>query len=497
VSLIKTINDLEHNKKYFKLQFFEPYDYQKKYYSLKGANGRVANARALISANQIGKTLGEGAEVGYHATGLYPDWWDGVRVNPNPKIVCSGKNSYRTRDLIQFELLGTPDKDDKINLGTGWIPKHLIHKIDRKPGIPGAAEKIYVKRNNGMELASILLLGYEDGPGKVMGERIDYGWLDEESPIEIWSQYVRGTIATNGFLALTATPEDGMTELIYKFMHECPDSYAMMVATWEDVNRDNPKNNGRGHLTNERIKEKLAETHPAERELRSQGIPLAGDSMIFPVPDDQIACDPFKIPDDWYEILAVDFGGDHPFAVIKYAFDPNGKKKTAYIVDAQKHRRMTISQEASIIKGMGGDKIPVAWPHDGNKQDKQSGKPIADLYRDEGVEMLDRCFSNPPEPFKEEGSGGQGIDAGLKKMYWAMTEGRFKVFRNLTDWFKEKGSYHKKDGQAVAINDDLMSASRYGYMSALDSNDDFRFAECIKKKTDFFKPIKPDYRGIV
>jgi len=486
----------EYNRKYYKIIDFAPYDYQREFYALKGSgrfSDKPAKARALISANQIGKTMSEGAEVGgYHATGEYPEWWKGCRLSPNPNIVCAGYNSYRTRDLIQKELLGTTDKDDNENLGTGWIPRHLIHKIDRKPGIPGASEKIYVKRNDNTELSSIVLLGYEDGAKKFMGERIDYGWNDEEPPIDIWNQMVRGTIATNGYLALTATPEEGMTELVYKFMHECPPSYAMMTATWEDVNKDNPKNHGRGHLTDERIEELLEEVHPSEREMRSQGIPLAGDSS-----DDRITCEPFKIPDDYFEIVSVDFGGDHYFAVVKLAFDPNGDKKRCWIVDAHRERRLTISQEASIIRGMGGDKIPVAWPHDGNKLDKASGKPIADLYREEGCNMLDKCFSNPPEPFKPEGTGGQGIDAGNKKIYWAMSEGRFKIFKNLPDWFKEKGAYHKKDGKVVPFNDDLMSATRYGYMSALDSNDNFRFAECAKRKSDFLKTIEQDYSGIV
>ena len=498
MDLGKTLSAIKHDRKYFKIKFFNPYDYQKEFFALKSANGRVAKARALISANQIGKTLSEGAEVGgYHATGLYPEWWEGVRVNANPYIICAGHNSYTTRDLIQKELLGTTNKDDNDNLGTGWIPKHLIHNIDRKPGIPGAAEKIYVKRNNGMELSTIFLLSYEDTARKFMGKRIDYGWNDEEPPIDIWAQMVRGTIATNGYLVMTATPEFGMTELVYRFRHDCPDNYAMMVAEWEDVNNDNPKNHGRGHLTDERIAELLAEMHPSEREMRSKGAILSGDSMIYPVSDDKIICEPFQIPDDYYEILAVDFGGDHPFAVVKLAFDPNGEKKKCWVTDAHQERRLTFSQEISIIQGMGGSTIPVAWPHDGNKLDKPSGKPIADIYREGGCNMLDKCFSNPPEPFKPEGTGGQGIDAGNKKIYWAMTEGRFKVFKTLPDWFKEKGAYHKKDGKVVALKDDLMSATRYGYMSALDSNDDFRFAECTKRKADFLKPIQQDYSGIV
>lgn len=482
----KSLRDIEYNRKYYKIQFFQPYDYQKKFYSLKGENGKLAKVRGLMAANQIGKTLSEGAEVGgYHATGLYPEWWEGHRVNKNPLIVCSGVNSYTTRDLIQLELLGTTDKDDKDNVGTGWIPKHLIHKIDRKPGIPGAAEKIYVKRNNGMELATIILLGYEDGYQKFMGKRVDYGWCDEEPPTDVWAQLVRGTIATNGKLALTYTPENGMTQLVYRLMHECPENYALMNATWEDA----------PHITPERREELLAEMMPYEREMRSQGKPLVGDSMVFPISDEMISCEPFVIPETYHQINGIDFGGDHPFAAVNIAYDLS--TGIGYLNKAFKQRRMLISEESSVLKKQFNAKtVPTAWPHDGNKQDKQSGKLIADLYREEDVNMIDLCFSNPPEPGMKEGTGGQGVEAGLKKLFWDLSEGRLKVFSNLDEWFKEKGAYHRKDGSVVRLQDDLMSATRYAHLSALNNDGTLRFAESVKKSSDFMRPIELNYNFV-
>lgn len=451
-----------HNRRYYKLQSYSPYDYQKRFHSLR-AGEKVAKARALMAANQIGKTVSGGAETAYHATGLYPDWWDGIRFDKAPHIVCSGVNSYRTRDLLQKELLGTTDKDSQ-EVGTGWLPQHLIKKIDRKPGIPGAAEKIYVQHKNGTTV--IVLLGYEDGPKKVMGERIDFGWCDEEPPPDIWAQYVRGTIATNGKLMMTFTPEEGMTQVVYKFLHEKPPTYAIMQATWDDA----------PHITDERKEELLAEMLPHERDMRSKGEPVVGDAMIFPISDDQISCDPFEIPNHWYQIMGVDFGSDHPFACVKIAYDPTSERPTGYVCAAEKQRRLKIPEESSMMRGMGAEHIPVAWPHDGNKQDKQSGKPMADLYREERVNMLPQCFSNPPEPGKPEGTGGQGREVGLKRMYWDMVEGRLKVFSHLHEWFKEKSSYHKKDGKVVDINDDLLSATRYAHQSALNPDGQFRFA---------------------
>ena len=482
---MKQLDDLDYSTKYHKLQTYDPYDYQKDFHSLKGDNEQVAKARCLMAANQIGKTVCGGAETAIHATGEYPDWWEGHKIESPSLIICAGKNSYKTRDLIQKELLGAESVGDKKKEGTGWIPKHLIVGTSRKPGIPDAYEKILVKHKSG-NTVTILLLGYEDGPGKYMGERLHFGWCDEEPPQAIWSQFTRGTIATNGKLILTFTPEDGMTQVVYRFMHECPPTWALKTADWDDA----------PHITPERRAELMAELEPYEVEMRSQGKPVVGDSMVFGIPDKNIQCEPFEIPSHWPQIIGVDFGGDHPFAVVKLAFDMSGEKPKSFVVDCSQHRRLTVAQESSIIKGMGGGKIPVAWPHDGNKLDKDSGKPMAALYREEGVKMLEKCFSNPPEEFKEEGTGKQGIEVGLKAMYWDMTEGRFKVFSHLTDWFKEKGAYHRKDGKVVPLKDDLISATRYARMSALDSNGRLRFATSEAKNQKFFRDITPDYSHI-
>lgn len=481
------LDDFAHAQKYFKLQFYEPYDYQKKFHSLRGANGKVAKARALKAGNRVGKTYCGGAETAMHATGLYPDWWEGHRFDKPIHIVCAGVNSYKTRDIIQKQLLGTKDKDDAEAIGTGWLPRHRIKRIERKPGIPGAAEQILVQSEKGV--SDILLLGYADGKEKFMGDPFHFCWPDEEPPQEIWSQMVRGTVDTRGILMATFTPENGMTQIVQLFTLDCPGHYAMIEASWDDC----------PHIMGdpEYLTELEKEFPHYELEMRRSGKALSGSMMIFPTPDSEIKTASIKIPDTWPQIIGIDFGGDHPFACVKLAFDPNGQKKKVYVIDAVKKSRLTISQEASIIKGMGGDIIPVAWPHDGNKLDKQSGRPLADLYRKEGVKMLEFCFSNPPEPGNEENTGGQGVDVGLSRMHWAMSEGRFLVFEQLTDWFKEKNAYHIKandfgDSQIVRLNEDLMSATRYAYQSALNADDSFRFAKAMKRKNDFFRPLKLD-----
>ena len=78
--------------------------------------------------------------------------------------------------------------------------------------------------------------------------------------------------------------------------------------------------------------------------------------------------------------------------------------------------------------------------------------------------MLENKATHPPKDGEEEGTGGNGVEAGLVDMLDRMQTGRWKVFSNLADWFEEFRMYHRKDGKVVKLDDDLISSSRYAYM---------------------------------
>jgi hypothetical protein len=100
--------------------------------------------------------------------------------------------------------------------------------------------------------------------------------------------------------------------------------------------------------------------------------------------------------------------------------------------------------------------VPCAWPQDGLQHDKGSGKELASLYRNEGLNLLKR--------YAEWEDGGTGVEAGVIGMLDRMQTGRFKVFRHLTEWFAEKRHYHRKSGRIVKERDDLLCATRYALM---------------------------------
>ena len=439
-----------------RLAYYEPYPYQKAFHHAEGLGtpGMLAQQRAIVGANKVGKTYCVGSEIAMHLTGQYPDWWQGHRWDRPVNVLVAGPSNELTREVPQCELLGRADEDG--TLGTGAIPKNTIEKTTRKPGVPNAFDSVLVRHVSG-GLSRAFFRAYEQGAEKFMGFPADIIWPDEEPPMDVYSQMVRATFNTGGIFLMSFTPENGVTELVNQFLTELPRGCYVTQPTWDD----DPT-----YADPEVREQRLAGLKPHERDLRSRGIPVMGSGLVYPILDDHIICDPVELPRHWPRIGALDWGMDHPFAFVLKAWDRDSN--TTYTYRSWKKRDLTISTAASAIKqSLGNDNmwIPIAWPHDVNVRDKSSGQPMRDLFAQEGLNMLVHSFTNPPPPGQEEGSGGNGVEVGLLHTLTRMENGLFKVFGTCTDWFAEKRLYHRKEGLVVKRNDDIMSADRYAEMS--------------------------------
>jgi hypothetical protein len=213
-------------------------------------------------------------------------------------------------------------------------------------------------------------------------------------------------------------------------------------------------------MTEDRRRLALVGVPEHEKEMRSKGEPMMGSGRVFPIPEDQVLIEPFEIPPHFARINGIDFGWDHPFACAFCAW--NRENDTFYVIDGYKESRALLPIHAKAIK-TNGDWVPCSWPHDGMKHEPKSGKIMADLYREEGVNMFSTHFTNPPSQWEEEGKGGYAVEPGILSMLEAMETGRFKVFKHVKPFWEEYSTYHRKDGKIVPFNDDFMSAVRYAY----------------------------------
>lgn len=200
----------------------------------------------------------------------------------------------------------------------------------------------------------------------------------------------------------------------------------------------------------------IVAAYPAhEREARAKGIPVLGSGRIFPIAEEDIKIEPFKLPKFWPRIGALDFGWDHPSAAVELAWDTEAD--VVYVSKCWRGSQHSPAMQAIALKPW-GSWLPWAWPRDGRRETLEgAGVALAKQYGEHGLNMLGT--------HAQFSDGSVSVEAGLMEMLDRMQSGRFKVFDTLNDWFDEFRLYHRKDGIVVKLRDDVMSATRYGIMS--------------------------------
>jgi hypothetical protein len=181
---------------------------------------------------------------------------------------------------------------------------------------------------------------------------------------------------------------------------------------------------------------------------------VLGSGRIFPVPEEDIACELIPLPREWPRIGGMDFGWDHPFAAVELAWDRDAD--VVYVMKTYRKSQATPIIHAAALKPW-GEWLPWAWPRDGRRETLEgAGEALARQFRAQGLNLLYEHAQ-----FED---GSVSVEAGLLEMLDRMQTGRWKVFRHLAEWFEEFRLYHRVAGRVVKERDDLMAASRYGAM---------------------------------
>jgi phage terminase large subunit-like protein len=401
----------------------------------------------LCAANRIGKTYTGTFIDAVHATGEYPDGWEGHRFEHAPLIWCLGYSGEKTRDLLQKELFGQRRENA---FEGGLIPANRIVSWESMTGTPNAMRTVRVKHASG-GLATIQFWSYSQGQHALMGDSVDFFHIDEEPKDQaIYPQVITRTATGDkgkgGRGILTFTPENGRTDLVIKFMDSPGPSQYFIQKGWDDA----------PHLSDD-VKEKLLESFPAhQREMRTKGVPMLGHGRIYDFAQDFIECDPFEIPDHWHVIGGMDFGWDHPQAHVRLAM--NMDTEDIYLTHAWKKDRVSANDAWGAVKAWQKD-VPVAWPHDGlmHEKGRDDAKQQKDHYQDAGFKML-------AERATFDGSSNS-VEQGIYEIRQLMQTGKFKVFRGAIDFFDEFSQYHRDEkGRIVKVRDDILDAVRYAYM---------------------------------
>ncbi|WP_352799330.1 terminase family protein [Mesorhizobium sp. M0340] len=233
------------------------------------------------------------------------------------------------------------------------------------------------------------------------------------------------------------------------------------------------------HYTPQQRAEIVAAYPAHEREARAKGIPVLGSGRIFPVAEELIACEPFRLPRYWPRLGALDFGWDHPSAAVELAWDTEAD--VVYVTKACRASQQTPAMQALTLKPW-GEWLPWAWPRDGRRETLEAaGTALARQYSAHGLNML--------ASHAQFADGSVSVEAGLMDMLDRMQSGRFKVFSTLLPWFEEFRLYHRRDGQVVKLRDDLMAATRYGVMMLREAVVDPAVFKAAKQKAGQADPL--------
>lgn len=222
-------------------------------------------------------------------------------------------------------------------------------------------------------------------------------------------------------------------------MPEISESKYTVFAGWDDV----------PHLDEITKRELLASTPPHLRDARSKGIPSLGAGAIYPVPESEITCEPFAIPDHWPRAYGMDVGWNRT-AVVWGAIDRGSD--TLYLFSEHYRGQAEPSIHASSIKSR-GNWIPGVIDPASRGRSQADGQSLMDTYRDLG--LLVRAADNSRE-------------SGIYQVWERLSTGRLKVFKTLQNWLAEYRIYRRDEhGRIIKENDHIMDATRYLVMSGI------------------------------
>jgi phage terminase large subunit-like protein len=441
--IAKATQTMVEYKRTHKLEHFRPYTWQK----LTFKAGINSPQRLLMAGNRCGKTLSACFELCLHLTGIYPKWWEGQRFLNPTSCIASGITGESMRDVLQLEILGEWAADMKTFDNTGFIRNEVVGDFVRSQTTKNGLRDIRIKHVTG-KWSTLSFRAYSQGHMVIAGQTRDFILIDEEPEhrsIEFYAQCIIRTMTADkgkgGRVLLSFTPEHGLTELVNGFMDNLKDGQFLKIVSWDDC----------PHLTKSVQDQMLLAIPPYQHKMRKYGLPVFADGMVFPIAEESISCESFKIP-DWYKVLfSIDFGFTHPTSLNKIAYDP--EEDIIYIVGVWKYEGMTPMEIAPQMMGKKCNQYPVIYPHDGDNTEKSTGDTMADNYRDLGINMNIK-FTNE--------DGTNYVEPGIQEMLERMRTGRFKVFDTCVLWFEEFRRYHRKRGKIVKEFDDAIDGSRYG-----------------------------------
>ncbi|WP_325079328.1 terminase large subunit domain-containing protein [Klebsiella aerogenes] len=470
IDIKRTVDDYTAFKAHNKLLYYKPLPYQLKW--IEASNHY--KQRYLSASNRSGKTYNACMELAAHITGLYPRWWNGMRLEKTGTYWAMGVSHESTCKVLQKELLGVEDIRHKHLIGTGSIPREriIIESI-----VPDGQRclSVQVEHITG-EINTLHFYASTQNQMAWMGQNVLYALLDEQfnNEDEVYAQCLTRTANVEGYISVVATPEQGESPLWTRF-HDDESGYLYFQnATWDDL----PEH----VLSSEQKLQLLAGFPKWQHKMRSMGIPVNGSGAVFPFDESELiaTCTWDMVKPTWNIMAGVDFGYSGVRDDSTIVFCAHDKETDiVYTIDAwtssddreKDHLSHMPEYMAKIIKACPYPNIPVITPHDGNGIITGTTKTRAQVLRESGCNVL---YDNYYIPYQLSGDvkKSNSLIGGLDHMVKWMANGLFKispasVSSGMNMLWKEFRNYvwdSKKEGnkiRPVDKNNHCLDALRY------------------------------------
>ena len=275
-----------------------------------------------------------------------------------------------------------------------------------------------------------------DNPDRMEGVHAKAGIFDEAGQVDkriVFETAYRRLRFHNGQLLITTTPYrwNWLKELYDKAKEGDADIDLITARTIE-----NP------HYPKEEVEKAKKEMPDWRFKMFYEGVFTKPLGLVYP---DYELVSPFEIPSNWLKIRGLDFGYNHPTAVLWLAKDP--KTETWYAYKELKKSELTLDDLYEILK-------------------KENIPTYADPEMKQGLETLRRRGLDV-RPAKKDVLPGITFVQGLFK------QKKLKIFASLEKTIEELNTYSwKLDAndqpldEVVKENDDLMDALRYALFTA-------------------------------
>ncbi len=463
--------------------------------------GKYAKERGFVAANRIGKTRALCFEDACHLTGLYPHWWKGKVFNEPVSWLVSGLSNESTRKVLTPELLGRVRQHAGRNYvdGTGLIP--ASHFVPGSLLFRGGSGRIVSEidiyyRDSKTEFSTLYIMSNEQGWGAFSGTARHGVHLDEEHDLEVYSECLTRTATTEGIMMTSFTPLAGITETVMKLLPEFREQaemeervYDAKTGSFDEVSFDEDGEmvfekkgeetitrpaDGLGHwVTNHLYTMRVGwgdnPPHLTEAEMLAQqsgtpkylldaktkGIPVLGRGRVYPIDIEMLKVAPFKIPDHWPRVFALD-PGTRTTACIWGAFDMDSECWYLYREYSEGYAPPFVHAQRILGRE---DWIPGVVDPAGLGTSANDGMSICQHFRDAGLNLT---------------LAENSVSDGIQTCYKLMTTDRLKIFSTL----------HKFESEFMLYrwNHNPTSKDEKGYGKPIKKND--HIMDCFDPQTE-------------